>query len=46
MSYFLDKSDREPMDLMPGARGEHMLYSLVEIDANSEVPNHTHPHEQ
>jgi quercetin dioxygenase-like cupin family protein len=51
MSYFLDKADREPMDLMPGARtrtywGEHMLFSLVEIDANSEVPNHTHPHEQ
>lgn len=51
MSYFLDKSDRGPMDLMPGARtrtywGEHMLFSLVEIDANSEVPNHTHPHEQ
>ena len=51
MSYLLDKSDREPMDLMPGARtrtywGEHMLFSLVEIDTNSEVPNHTHPHEQ
>ena len=23
-----------------------MLLSLVEIDANSEVPKHTHPHEQ
>ena len=51
MPYFLDKTDRAPMDLMPGARtrtywGEHMLFSLVEIDANSEVPNHTHPHEQ
>jgi quercetin dioxygenase-like cupin family protein len=50
MSYFLDKSDREPMVLMPGARtrtywGEHMLFSLVEIDANS-AANHTHLHEQ
>ena len=51
MSYLLDKSHREPMDLMPGARtctywGEHILFSLVEIDTNSEVSNHTHPHEQ
>ena len=51
MSYLLVKSDWEPMNLMPGARtrtywGEHMLFSLVEIDTNSEVPNHTHPHEQ
>ena len=23
-----------------------VLLSLVEIDTNSEVPNHTHPHEQ
>ena len=23
-----------------------MLLSLVEIDANSKVPSHTHPHEQ
>ena len=51
MSYFLDASDRKSMDLVPGARtktfwGEHMLLSLVEVDANALVPLHTHPHEQ
>ena len=51
MSYFKDASDREPMELVPGARtrtfwGENMLLSLVEIDAHAQVPNHTHPHEQ
>ncbi len=51
MSYFKHAQTRESMELVPGARtrtfwGENMLLSLVEIDANSEVPNHTHPHEQ
>jgi len=51
MSYFIDTSGRDPMELVPGARtrtfwGEQMLLSLVEIDANSEVPLHTHTHEQ
>ncbi len=51
MSYFKDASERDPMELVPGARtrtfwGENMLLSLVEIDANSLVPKHTHPHEQ
>ncbi len=51
MSYFIDASDRKAKELAPGARtrtfwGEQMLLSLVEIDANSEVPLHTHPHEQ
>jgi quercetin dioxygenase-like cupin family protein len=51
MSYFKDAQDREKMELVHGAStrtfwGENMLLSLVEIDANSEVPNHTHPHEQ
>ncbi len=51
MSYFIDVSNRKPMELVPGARtrtfwGEQMLFSLVEVDANSEVPLHTHPHEQ
>lgn len=51
MPYFLDKNDRDAMELVPGARtrtfwGEHMLFSLVEIDANSEVPLHAHAHEQ
>ena len=39
------------MELIAGARtrtfwGEQVLLSLVEIDINSEVPRHTHPHEQ
>lgn len=51
MSYFKDASSREYKQLVPGARtrtfwGDHVLLSLVEIDANAEVPNHTHPHEQ
>ena len=51
MSYFVDAASRGTMDLVPGARtrtfwGENMLLSLVEIDANSEVPPHVHPHEQ
>lgn len=51
MSYFKDADQRKPMDLVPGARtrtfwGENMMLSLVEIDANSEVPIHTHAHEQ
>ena len=51
MSYFIDASGRKPMELVPGARtrtfwGEQMLLSLVEIDAESEVPLHSHPHEQ
>ena len=51
MSYFKTAGDRDAMELVPGARtrtfwGENMLLSLVEIDANTEVPNHTHPHEQ
>ena len=51
MSYFVDAENRDPMTLVPGARtrtfwGENILLSLVEIDSNSEVPVHTHPHEQ
>jgi len=51
MSYFIDAASRDSMDLVPGARtrtfwGDQMLLSLVEIDPNSEVPLHTHPHEQ
>tara|TARA_B100000029_G_scaffold103651_2_gene94194 strand:+ start:5608 stop:5979 length:372 start_codon:yes stop_codon:yes gene_type:complete len=51
MSYFKDTASRESKELIKGARtqtfwGANMLLSLVSIDANSEVPNHTHPHEQ
>ena len=51
MSYFVDAENRDPMTLVPGARtrtfwGENILLSLVEIDANSEVPTHTRTNEQ
>ena len=51
MSYFKELEGRVSMDLAPGATtqtfwGDNMLLSLVSIDANSEVPLHTHPHEQ
>lgn len=51
MSYFKDAADRVPKELAPGATtrtfwGDNVLLSLVEIEANSEVPRHTHPHEQ
>ena len=51
MSYFKDAASRESKELIEVARtqtfwGDNMLLSLVSIDANSEVPNHTHPHEQ
>ena len=51
MSYFKDAQSRDSMQLVEGARtrtfwGERILLSMVEIDANSEVPKHTHPHEQ
>ena len=51
MSYFKDANERDSMQLVEGARtrtfwGANLLLSLVEIDANSEVPWHTHPHEQ
>ena len=51
MSYFKNVHDRDSMRLTDGARtrtfwGDNVLLSLVEIDSNSEVPRHTHPHEQ
>ena len=51
MSYFKDAQSRDSMQLVEGARtrtfwGERITLSMVEIDANSEVPKHTHPHEQ
>ena len=51
MSYFSDSAGGGFFELAPGARtrtfwGKQMLFSLVEVDADSEVPLHTHPHEQ
>ncbi len=48
---FRDVHTRGTKELAPGVRtrtfwGENMLLSMVEFDPHSEVPNHTHPHEQ
>ena len=48
---FHDPKERQQKNLAPGVNtrtfwGDNMLLSIVEFDANSEVPNHTHPHEQ
>lgn len=49
--YFYDPSEREPKELVPGiiARtfwGERMLTAVVDLDPDSELPMHNHPHEQ
>ena len=49
--YYLDPKERKTKELAPGVTirtfwGDKMLLSLVEFEPNSDVPNHTHPHEQ
>ena len=49
--YYHDAKQRATKELAPGVRtrtfwGDEMLLSIVEFDPNSDVPNHTHPHEQ
>ena len=49
--YYYDPSERETKELAPGisARtfwGENMLVSVVDLDANMPLPEHSHPHEQ
>ena len=51
MSYFLSSSSASRHDLFPGAQittatGETLTLSLVELEPHSEVPWHSHPHEQ
>ena len=51
MPCFIDASSRDTKELAPGVRtrtfsGEQILLSLVELEANSEMPLHTHPEEQ
>jgi len=51
MPFFIDTSSRNPMELAPGVHtrtfwGEQMLLSLVEVEADTEMPLHTHPEEQ
>jgi quercetin dioxygenase-like cupin family protein len=49
--YYYHTHDREPKELVPGviARtfwGEKMLAAVVELNPNTELPMHSHPHEQ
>jgi quercetin dioxygenase-like cupin family protein len=49
--YFFDPPHRESKELLPGiiARtfwGEKMLAAVVDLDPNTELPMHDHPHEQ
>jgi quercetin dioxygenase-like cupin family protein len=51
MSYFLSPDDRRAKEIFNGVTaktwwGEKMLISLVDLPANSYVPEHSHPHEQ
>jgi len=48
---FYNPKDRQVKDLVPGMHirtfwGEQQLLSLVELDANTVLPRHSHPHEQ
>lgn len=48
---FVDWNQCPVIELGPGVRlrtphGEHIMLSLVEIDAGAVVPTHSHPHEQ
>lgn len=48
---FIDLEKIQPLDLLPGVRirapfGQNIMLSMVEIAAGSEVPLHSHPHEQ
>ncbi len=51
MTYTFDPEGIERRELAPGVHlrtmwGEKVMLSIVEIAANSEVPMHSHPHEQ
>ena len=49
--YFYDPKERDAKELAPGVKtrtfwGELELMSIVDLEPHSEVPNHSHPHEQ
>ena len=51
MKYFYSSEDANQTSLAPGVKlktmwGEKIMMSLVELDPKSEVPMHSHPHEQ
>jgi quercetin dioxygenase-like cupin family protein len=48
---FYNPKNRPIKELVPGMRirtfwGEQQMLSLVELDANTVLPRHSHPHEQ
>ena len=48
---FFDPSRLSPRDIAPGVRiktmwGERIMVSVVELEPGSQVPSHTHAHEQ
>ena len=49
--YFYQLANREERELLPGIRartfwGENMLTAVVELDPDTTMPVHSHPHEQ
>ena len=51
MPYFTDILKVSPVEIVPGVRirtlwGDKVMMSLIETDPHTDVPEHTHPHEQ
>ncbi len=51
MAYFTDILKVNPVEIVPGVRirtlwGDKVMMSLIETDPHTDVPEHTHPHEQ
>lgn len=51
MRHFCDLEDREAKEVIPGVHirtfwGDEMLLSIADLDANVDMPIHSHPHEQ
>lgn len=49
--YYYDPTGREAKELAPGINartfwGEEMLTAVVDLDPHTELPSHSHPHEQ
>lgn len=48
---FINIDDFKPIKPVPGCQmrtpyGEHLMLSYLEMDADAEIPLHSHPHEQ
>jgi quercetin dioxygenase-like cupin family protein len=51
MSHYHNPQEKEHRDIAPGVHarpfwGERIMLVVVDLDPNSEVPQHSHPHEQ